>query len=70
MLFACNFLSEKVGPMKASYQYTIPGRQKPKKPKRKAVARSLTAESIAQRYMELQRLRQRISEVESWRVAR
>jgi hypothetical protein len=56
--------------MKASYQYTIPGRQKPKKPKRKAVARSLTAESIAQRYMELQRLRQRISEAESWRVAR
>ena len=44
------------------------GHQKPKKPNR--LRKSLASASIAQRYFELLRLRERISEVESWRTNR
>jgi hypothetical protein len=54
--------------MKPSYRFTITDRQRSKK--KKKAAKSVTAASIAQRYVELLRLRERISEVESLRAAR
>jgi hypothetical protein len=44
-------------------QVRVIGRQKPKK--RKSPAKIITSASIARRYMELRRLRERVSEVES-----
>jgi hypothetical protein len=55
--------------MKSSYRFTITNREKSKKPK-KAAKNPPAAASIAQRYMELRRLRERISEAESWRSPR
>jgi hypothetical protein len=54
--------------MKSSYRFTITNREKSKKPKK--AAKNPPAASIAQRYMELRRLRERISEAESWRSPR
>jgi hypothetical protein len=54
--------------MKSSYRIKTAGRHKPKK--RGATAKPFPATSIAQRYMELRRLRERVSEVEAWRNAR
>jgi hypothetical protein len=53
---------------KSNGQIAIAGHQKPKKPDR--LRKSLASASIAQRYFELLRLRERISEVESWRTNR
>jgi hypothetical protein len=60
---------QKVGPMKSSYPVTITSNQKSKKKQKKA-EKTLASASIAQRYMELRRLRERIAEVEMWRNAR
>lgn len=49
--------------MKTTSRLNVTGRQKPKKQKK--VAKIYSTASIAERYMELQRLRERISEVES-----
>jgi hypothetical protein len=54
--------------MKSSYRFTITNREKSKKPKK--AAKNPSPASIAQRYMELRRLRERIFEAESWRSAR
>lgn len=54
--------------MKSNDQVTIPDRKKAKK--RKKPAKNIHMDSIAQQYMELRRLRQQISEVESWHNAR
>lgn len=52
--------------MKHSNQVTITGRQKSKRQKKTPKASA----SIAQRYMELRRLRERLSEVELSRTTR
>ncbi len=49
--------------MKTTVRSKVAGRQKSKKPKK--VAKSYSAASIAERYLELRRLRQHISEAES-----
>ena len=54
--------------MKTGYRYTIADGAKSKKKKR--VAKNLSSASIAQRYMELRRLRERISEAEAGGVTR
>ena len=54
--------------MTTAYRAAITSREKPKKPKK--VAKSRSSASIAQRYMELRRLRERISEAESRLSAR
>jgi hypothetical protein len=54
--------------MKSGHRIITAGRRKPKK--RKTPAKSFPSASIAQRYMELRSLRERISEVEAWRNAR
>lgn len=54
--------------MKTIYRSAATGREKSKKQKKAAKSRS--AVSIAQRYMELRRLRERISEAESRLYAR
>jgi len=51
-----------------SYRFTITSRAKSKKAKK--TSKRLSMASIAQRYMELRRLRERISEAESWQNAR
>ena len=53
---------------KSNCQIAMAGHQKPKKPNRSR--KSLASASIAQRYIELLRLRERISEVESWQTTR
>jgi hypothetical protein len=54
--------------MKTSYRFTFTGRRKSRKQKK--VAKSIASASIAQRYMELRRLRERLSEAESRRNTR
>ena len=54
--------------MKNSYQVTVTGRKKLKKPK--SPVKTHASASIAQRYLDLQRLRQRVSQVEGWRNPR
>ena len=54
--------------MRTADRAAITSREKSKKPKKAAKSRSLP--TIAQRYMELRRLRERISEVESRLYAR
>jgi hypothetical protein len=54
--------------MKSNYRVTITGRERPKKQKK--TSKHVALASIARRYMELRRLRERISEAESWRNAR
>jgi hypothetical protein len=49
--------------MKTTNRSNLTGQQKPKKPKKLAKADS--SASIAERYLELRRLRERISEAES-----
>jgi len=49
--------------MKTNYRFTVSNRQKSKKQKK--VAKSRSSASIAERYMELRRLRERLSEAES-----
>ena len=53
---------------KSNCQIAMAGHQKPKKPNRSR--KSLASASIAQRYIELLRLRERISEVEAWQTNR
>jgi hypothetical protein len=56
--------------MKDGYRATVSSRKKAVK-KRKRISKSIVATSaIAQQYMELQRLRELVSEVESWRAMR
>jgi len=55
--------------MKTIYRSSITDRQKSKKPK-KAAAKTHSSASIAERYMELRRLRERLSEAESRLYAR
>ena len=56
--------------MKDGYRATVSSRKKTVK-KRKRISKSIVATSaIAQQYMELQRLRELVSEVESWRAMR
>ena len=57
-----------VAPMKTTYQSNVVGRQKSKKQKRATKTRS--SASLAERYLELRRLRDRISEAESRLYAR
>jgi hypothetical protein len=54
--------------VKSSFRFTIARREKSKKQKK--AAKIIAAASIAQRYMELQRLRERITEAESLRSTR
>jgi hypothetical protein len=54
--------------MRTTYRVAVTGRQKSKKQKKAAKSHSLS--SIAQRYMELRRLRERIAEAESRLYAR
>ena len=54
--------------MKTASQSNVMGRPKPKKAKK--IAKAQSALSIAKRYMELQRLRERVSAVESRLYAR
>jgi hypothetical protein len=54
--------------MRVSSQVTVIGREKSKKQKK--AKKNLASASIAQRYVELLRLRERIAEVESWRNPR
>jgi hypothetical protein len=54
--------------MRTIYRVAVTGREKSKKQKKAAKSQSLS--SIAQRYMELRRLRERISEAESRLYAR
>jgi hypothetical protein len=54
--------------MRTIYRVAVTGREKSKKQKKTAKSQSLS--SIAQRYMELRRLRERISEAESRLYAR
>jgi hypothetical protein len=51
---------------KSNFQITMADHLKPKRPIK--LKKRLAAASIAQRYSELLRLRERISEVESWRT--
>jgi hypothetical protein len=44
--------------------------EKPKNQNQKKALKGLSAASIAQRYLELRRLRQQLSEAETWRRAR
>ena len=53
---------------KSNCQIAIAGHQKPKKPD--GLRKNLDSASIARRYIELLRLRERISEVESWQTNR
>ena len=49
--------------MKTDFRFSITGRQKSKKQKK--VQKSHSSTNIAQRYLELRRLRERVSEAES-----
>ena len=49
--------------MKTMYRSNLTGRSKPKKPKK--LVKTYSAASIAERYLELRLLRERISEAES-----
>lgn len=62
---ACSLSKDEAGvpPMKIVYRVPVAGSAKSKKAKKTAKSRS--AASIAERYMEVRRLRERISEVES-----
>lgn len=66
--FVCTDSTE-VDPMKHFYKLATPMAGQKSKKQRKT-ARKITASSIAQRYMELRRLRERVSEIEAWRGAR
>lgn len=54
--------------MKIAYQFTIAKIAKPRKPKKPAKVPSTIY--LAQQYLELKRLRARISEAEGWRNTR
>lgn len=54
--------------MKRGYRPAVAIRQKSKKQKK--VVKPVSLASIAQRYLEVQRLRERVSQVESWQVGR
>jgi hypothetical protein len=51
--------------MKRGYQFTTIKVEKPKNQKK--TPKSLSAANIAQRYLELRKLRQQLSEAEAWR---
>jgi hypothetical protein len=55
--------------MKDGYRATVSTRKKAVK-KRKRISKNLAPTGIAQQYLELQRLRELVSEVESWRAMR
>jgi hypothetical protein len=54
--------------MKTTYRFAVIDRQKSKKQKK--TAKTISSASIAERYMELRRLRERLSEAESRLYAR
>ena len=54
--------------MKSSCRVAVASRRKSKKQKK--TIKSLSATNIAQRYMELRRLREQLAEAESWRNTR
>jgi hypothetical protein len=55
--------------MKPAYKLAPPSVGQ-KSRKHRKTARKIASATIAQRYMELRRLRERVSEIEAWRGAR
>ena len=56
--------------MKTAHRITKTEKSKNQKKNQKKALKNLSAASIAQRYLELRRLRQQLSEAEAWRRAR